>query len=47
MFEWGPDLRRNIMGLQELRSRQGLHSESKLDIKVADADCYLAVIDDK
>lgn len=50
VFDWGDDVKKAITDLAALRARNGLHSESKLDIvrnQVADADCYLAVVDDK
>nr|AHB20175.1 high pI alpha-amylase [Triticum aestivum] len=44
-FDWG--LKEEIDRLVSIRTRQGIHSESKLQIIEADADLYLAEIDSK
>ena len=44
-FDWG--LKEEIDRLVSIRTRHGIHSESKLQIIEADADLYLAEIDGK
>jgi alpha-amylase len=45
LFDWG--LKGPIAELAAIRSRNGIHSGSKLQILVADGDLYVAVIDEK
>jgi alpha-amylase len=45
VFDW--NLKQEISTLAAVRSRNGIHSGSKLDILAADSDLYLAKIDDK
>uniref|UniRef100_M8C0J3 Alpha-amylase type B isozyme n=1 Tax=Aegilops tauschii TaxID=37682 RepID=M8C0J3_AEGTA len=44
-FDWG--LKEEIDRLVSIRTRHGIHSESKLQIIEADSDLYLAEIDGK
>jgi alpha-amylase len=45
LFDWG--LKGPISELAAVRSRNGIHSASKLRILMADGDLYVAVIDEK
>ncbi|TVU05562.1 hypothetical protein EJB05_48728, partial [Eragrostis curvula] len=45
MFDW--NLKQEISRLTAIRDRNGIHAGSKLRILVADADMYLAVVDEK
>ncbi|CAL5012973.1 unnamed protein product [Urochloa decumbens] len=45
MFDW--NLKQEISTLSAIRARNGIHAGSKLRILVADADAYVAVIDEK
>ncbi|XP_074312868.1 alpha-amylase-like [Silene latifolia] len=44
-FEWG--LKEEIIKLSAVRTRNGIHEASVVNIMVADADLYLAMIDEK
>ena len=45
MFDW--NLKQEISTLAAIRARNGIHAGSKLRILLADADAYVAVVDDK
>ena len=45
VFDW--NLKQEISALSTVRSRNGIHPGSKLDILAADGDLYVAKIDDK
>jgi len=45
MFDW--NLKQEISTLAAIRARNGIHAGSKLRILVADADAYVAVVDEK
>jgi alpha-amylase len=45
MFDWS--LKQEISTLAAIRKRSGVHAGSKLRILVADADVYVAVVDEK
>ena len=45
MFDW--NLKQDISTLSAIRARNGIHAGSKLRILVADADAYVAVVDEK
>lgn len=45
LFDWG--LNEEITGLAAIRTRNGIRPGSTLRILVADADLYMAVIDEK
>ncbi|KAJ1289955.1 hypothetical protein BS78_02G204300 [Paspalum vaginatum] len=45
VFDW--NLKQEISALSAVRSRNGIHPGSKLDILAADGDVYVAKIDDK
>ena len=45
VFDW--NLKQEISALSAVRSRNGIHAGSKLDILAADGDLYIAKIDDK
>ncbi|XP_072953408.1 alpha-amylase isozyme 3C-like [Typha angustifolia] len=45
LFEWG--LKQEISNLAAIRSRNNIHPSSTLRILVAEADLYMAIIDDK
>ena len=45
MFDW--NLKQEILTLSAIRGRNGIHAGSKLRILAADADLYMAVIDEK
>ncbi|URD94142.1 alpha-amylase [Musa troglodytarum] len=45
MFDWG--LKEAITQLAEIRTRNGIHSGSALNILASDADLYMAMIDGK
>ncbi|RWW38154.1 hypothetical protein BHE74_00056622, partial [Ensete ventricosum] len=45
MFDWG--LKAAITQLTEIRTRNGIHSGSSLNILASDADLYVAMIDGK
>nr|QKY15147.1 alpha-amylase (AMY) [Polytomella parva] len=46
-FTWGPDLNKAIKTLITLRKAAGIHADSKLEILCAEADMYVARIDNK
>lgn len=43
LFQYSED----ILALKEMRTRVGLHSRSEIVINIAEADIYIATIDDK
>lgn len=45
MFDW--NLKQEITALAAIRERNGINAGSKLRIVVADADAYVAVVDEK
>ena len=45
MFDW--NLKQEISTLAAIRARNGIHAGSKLLILLAEADAYVAVVDDK
>ena len=45
MFDW--NLKQEISTLSAILARNGIHAGSKLRILVADADAYVAVVDEK
>lgn len=47
MFDWGDDVRDRIKNLMDIRKRAGILSDSKMKILVAEADLYMANIDDR
>jgi len=47
LFDWGSELHKTVAGLVALRKRNGIHSQSKLEILCADADMYVARIDNR
>lgn len=46
-FGWGREMREAIDGLLQVRRRNRIASDSKLKIRIAEGDLYVAVVDDR
>ncbi len=47
MFDWGADLTKTIRTLIDIRRRSGIVANSQVDIKCAEGDLYVAVVNDR
>ena len=46
-FDWGDDLRNQLQGLMDTRTKAGVHARSKLEIVAATDSVYAALVGDK
>lgn len=46
-FDWGDTLRKTIINLIDVRKRNGIKAGSKLEILCAEADMYVARINER
>lgn len=46
-FDWGSDMQASLLNLLAIRKRNGIRSDSKLEILCAEGDMYVATIDNK
>lgn len=46
-FDWGEDMRKTISMLIDVRKRNGIKSDSKLEILCAEGDMYVARINER